>query len=154
MGMASVCDGERSSEKSSDGSVLMWKIKNKSTLYDADAKQGTDGAKYCSLIGYEYASNHKVNGFTLFTDDQSKALTGFDIIGGYKDESGNITWKVLWSGTGLAGKYLKYDDTTCYITADFEETEINCIQIGITSASATAIYISEFEVYESTAAGK
>lgn len=154
MGMASVCDGERSSEKSSDGSVLMWKIKNKSTLYDADAKQGTEGAKYCSLIGYEYASNHKVNGFTLFTDDQSKALTGFDIIGGYKDESGNITWKVLWSGTGLAGKYLKYDDTTCYITADFEETEINCIQIGITSASATAIYISEFEVYESTAAGK
>ena len=90
----------------------------------------------------------------MFTDDQSKALTGFDIIGGYKDESGNITWKVLWSGTGLAGKYLKYDDTTCYITAGFEETEINCIQIGITSASATAIYISEFEVYESTAAGK
>ena len=54
----------------------MWKIKNKSTLYDADAKQGTEGAKYCSLIGYEYASNHKVNGFTLFTDDQSKALDG------------------------------------------------------------------------------
>ena len=145
-GMASMCDGERSASAVNDGSVLYWKIKNRSTRYDAD---GRSGGKYCSLIGYELKTPIRASGLSLFVLSGG-ALEAYDILGGKKNSDGSITWTVLASCTGTDAEYIPYDNSTDVFSASFDPAEFDCLEIGVISASSDLIYMSELEIYGDT----
>ncbi len=145
-GMASLSDGNRAMKIAQDASVLYWKISSASARYDENGVSKSDG-KYLALIGYDFTESHTVDGFTIFTDRSGHAPTGFDVLGGKKNADGTITWTVLWSSDGKSLDYQTYDDLTKYLSADFAKTEIDCLEIGVTSLSGTEFYISELEVY-------
>ncbi len=140
--MASLCDGNRAKSETND---MIWKIDPKRSTYDAAGNASTND-KYITLIGYSYQTPVTVSRFALFTG--SKDLSGFDILGGTKQDDGTYTWSVLWSGSELS--YNAYDDNTQFITGSFENpAKIDAIQIGVisTANNAEAIHITEFEVY-------
>ena len=143
-GMASMCDGVRIAAQKQDGSQLYWKIADTSKKYDANGAASSDG-KYMSLIGYSIKESKEISGFTLFADAIDGSLTGFDLLGGHKNEDGTYTWKVLWSGKDI--KYIPYGKATHFIHSDFEKMQVDAIQIGITGAKSNIIYASELEVY-------
>ncbi|MBQ9817400.1 MAG: hypothetical protein IJM59_08055 [Proteobacteria bacterium] len=140
--MASLCDGNRAKSETND---MIWKIDPKRSTYDAAGNASTND-KYITLIGYSYQTPVTVSRFALFTG--SKDLSGFDILGGTKQDDGTYTWSVLWNGPELS--YNAYDDNTQFITGSFENpAKIDAIQIGVisTANNAEAIHITEFEVY-------
>ncbi|MCQ2354348.1 MAG: InlB B-repeat-containing protein [Clostridia bacterium] len=141
-GTAKSYDGIRSM---SGGGILAWRLKSKTPSLEAD---GSAGSTYCGGFAYSFTSKTSINGFTVFTD-ASSVITDFDVLGGTKDSSGKVTWKVLWSGSDLVknGKFLKYDESTSYITADFTAASVDYVMFGIKSATGTSFNISEAEVY-------
>ena len=143
-GMASLCDGKRMAVQTKDASQLYWKIDEKTKKYDADGK-ASDSAKYISLIGYRLTQPKSISGFTLFIDATDGSLTGFDLLGGVKNDDDTYSWNVLWSGSDIA--YTTYDRTTEFTHADFDEIKVDAIQIGVTSTKSDVIYASELEVY-------
>lgn len=139
-GMASLCDGYRA--YTSSHTPMVWKIKSKTTKYNAD---GTEGGSYISLIGYSFKTPVNVESFALFTAD--KAITSCDILG-----YSNGQWTVLYSSDAIS--YQKYYDAnglnTHFFTGNFvAPSQIERVQIGIkkVSDSATAVNLLEFEVY-------
>ncbi|GEM_PF-6088473 len=143
-GMASMCDGVRIAAHKQDGSQLYWKIADTSKKYDANGTATSDG-KYMSLIGYRLNEPKEVSGFALFADALDGSLTGFDLLGGHKNEDGTYSWNVLWSGNNI--KYIPYGKVTHFVHSDFEKMQVDAIQIGITEAKSNIIYASELEVY-------
>lgn len=142
-GMASLCDGSRTANSLSDGSVLYWKIKDRTARYHAD---GSAGGKYCSLIGYEIKAPMRANGLSLFVL-HGGALGAYDILGGTKNADGSISWTVLATCNGTDGEYIPYDDSTDVFCASFDPAEFDCLEIGVISATSNVIYMSELEVY-------
>ena len=143
-GMASMCDGNRKAVQTKDASQLYWEIADKSKKYDANGQESDEG-KYLSLIGYRLTQPKSVSGFTLFIDAIDGSLTGFDLLGGVKNDDDTYSWNVLWSGSDIA--YTAYDRITKFIHADFDEIKVDAIQIGVTSTKSDVIYASELEVY-------
>ena len=142
-GMASMCDGSRVAKASTDADVLYWLLASTSDSY---TPSGTAGGKYCALIGYNFKESVKVNGFSVFFYNDG-AVKSFDLLGGVKQADGTIKWTLLDSCGNLNTDSVKYGDNTVLYTEDFDEIEIDCIQIGIVKANSTAIYASELELY-------
>jgi hypothetical protein len=143
-GMAALLNGERdASATDASGTILYWNIKDVDTKYTPDGVEAAD-AKYCSLIGYEILSPITVSGFSIFVNPVPEMT--FELLGGKTNEDGTITWTVL-GGVDDTSKYMSYNEDTGYYYADFDEITVDCIQIAITSAVQSAIYISELEVY-------
>jgi hypothetical protein len=143
-GMASLLNGERdASAADRSGSILAWVIKDVDTKYTPDGVEDTT-AKYCSLIGYEIVNPITVSGFSIFVNTTAEIT--FDLLGGKTNEDGTITWTVL-SSVDDASKYMTYNEATGFYYADFSETTVDCIQIGIVSAMQNEIHISELEIY-------
>ena len=107
--------------------------------------QESDEGKYLSLIGYRLTQPKSVSGFTLFIDAIDGSLTGFDLLGGVKNDDDTYSWNVLWSNPNIS--YTDYDKTTKFIHADFNEIKVDAIQIGVTDTKSDIIYASELEVY-------
>ena len=142
-GMASMCDGERSASAVNDSSVLYWKIKDRSTRYDAN---GQSGGKYCALIGYDLKTPIRASALSLFVLSGG-ALGTYDILGGKKNSDGTITWTVLASCGGSDAEYVPYDNSTDVFSASFDLAEFDCLEIGVISASSDILYLSELEIY-------
>ena len=143
-GMMSLLNGERdASATDASGTILYWNIKDVDTKYTPDGVEDAT-AKYCSLIGYEILSPITVSGFSIFVNPVPEMT--FELLGGKTNADGTITWTVL-GGVDDTSKYMSYNEDTGYYYADFDEITVDCIQIGVTSAIQSAIYISELEIY-------
>ncbi len=142
-GMASLCDGSRTARSVTDGSVLYWKIKDRSAGYHAD---GTAGGKYCALIGYELNTQITANGLSLFVLHDG-SLGAYDILGGKKNADGSIAWTVLATCNGTDSEYIPYDSSTDVFSAEFDFTTFDCLEIGVIEARSDILYMSELEIY-------
>lgn len=142
-GMASACDGKRNAKASSGGDVLYWNIEKLDASYTPN---GATGGKYCALIGYSFKESVKVNGFSVFFFNDG-AIKSFDLLGGKLQADGSIKWTVLDSCANLAKDGVQYGDTTVVYCEDFDEAEIDFVQIGIVKANSNVFYVSELEIY-------
>ena len=142
-GMASMCDGDREAKLTNDGSVLHWDFSDINASFGTN---GETGGKYCALIGYEFKESVKVNGFSIYIANNG-AVKSFDLLGGVKQPDGSIKWTVLDSCGNLNTDSVQYGENTVLYSADFDMTEIDCVQIGIVKANSTVFYASELELY-------
>lgn len=147
-GMAASCDGVRSSNGLTDGTETYWKVKDLAGAYNVNgAADTTANPSYVSLIGYDMTNAVTVDGVGLYFN-RVNAPESFDVLGGVTGSDGTITWTVLASFDSASQSYMKYDDTTVAFFADFDATQIDCVQLGIKSIDKIHFYISEFELYE------
>ncbi|MBE6677539.1 MAG: hypothetical protein E7597_01950 [Ruminococcaceae bacterium] len=146
-GMAASCDGVRGSKGKTDGSETYWKVNNLGDAYNANGKTAASGEQaYISLIGYDLTNAINTRGVGMFFN-RVNAPDAFDLLGGVTQSDGSIEWKVL-ATFDANSTYMKYDDMTVAFFADFDATQIDCVQIGIKSITNPIFFMSELELYQ------
>ena len=143
VGQHAAGDGSRSCIKSTRGDMLYWKISSLSAKYNASGERDAEGAKYCTLIGYDLKETQKVSSFAIYLDVDT-APKAFDLLGGKKNADGTISWTTLASCTDIA--YYQYNKYTLCFSTSFDAQDIDCFQLGIVSTPDRSLYISEIEL--------